>query len=132
MEKEYYYGYLRYPNEVINNGFEGRKFLKTVLEKENDSFKCYIGNANFYVVNPFDVIDWNKVFEAQSFLVGSVGEKITKEEAEMFLKNKTDDEIIKYVEEYQKIADQTLVNTFKGHIEYMEEVKRFKKEFGQN
>jgi len=133
MKNIYYIGYLRDPDEVITDGFQKRKEIKAILYRDNDNdFREVLSQAKVFF-NEFTTIDWNRVFNSESTLVGRLDNQISFEEAKGFFLSKSREDLEKYIVELKRIISSSKEKAITGHQEYEETEKEFIKAFrGRN
>ena len=131
MEKEYYIGYVRNPNEKINDGFSNFKEYCVFLTKDQYDYKEIITDQKLYVIDNFETIDWNKAYENNSFLIGRVDTKTTFESIKSYLNSFKDIDIINYISKIQDFISDGIEKANLAHKEYIETEEKFIKKFNK-
>lgn len=119
METKYYLGYVRNPNEFMNELLEVNE-TEVILEENGNELKETLTKAKLHQMNPNQVFDGHHVFEENASLIGRIEKEITAKELENYFNNLEIEGIKEYLDKVIRLSRITIKKALISEQEYIE------------
>lgn len=127
MENNYYIGYLRDPEQNLKDGFDEYNELEIIIKYDGNDYREITTNEKIYLANKYETIDWNKLYNQETFLVGRIGKQTSFQELRDYFANLDDNIVANYSNTLKKIYLKGKNKAINSHLEYENSLDEFAK-----